>query len=703
MNNKNNDYIALLDEFYNSYDYIDISKVEFNEMINKKISKLDNNEYQYLEIIIEEEITKYISKELLNNSKAFKIISNYINKKMKDTSTYDIALKEIIKLENFFNVCNYFPSPDLLIELISKNQIFKSVIEIIINKDYEKIVSGEYYSYYDSELLIQIINIYCMLYDISIDNKDIYEEDKFVNIDLSDNYAVYINDIKNKPRLSPEEEKDLALKIKKGDKKAKERFIEGNLKLVVSIAKRYIGRGVSFMDLIQEGNIGLMIAAEKYDPNKGRFSTYAYSWILQKILRLIEYQGRNIRIPSYMQNDLKLRNGAINYLEDELNRTPTTEEVAEYLNFPVEKVIRLYEGRLDTVSINSKIGDDNFTLEKIIPSDDTPIDEVVAEESINKQIRELIETSELTTNEKIVIKYRFGLVDGKEYKQTDIARMLGLTRERIRQLLNRAIKKLKKVSELRQIYGKDDNVAARKTIYEYFKEYTKEEIDNMLQKLSTKEKELIKLRYGDNLEQLYNGSLDRIQTNKFYGSLLPKMKRLLANPNLVMKKRGRKKKIVPEIIIDNTPHTEDTENNLTEKNIINNNDTNVEEVDVVSNISIDSVEEQCVTSEESIVEKSNNEMSKEDCIKMLELIKTPTFYEMLQLLSPKEAIIISLKLGYIDDKYFSTESIANFLDISEEEVNETIKKMLLLYKDKINTFIDNIIVGATEGKVLIKK
>ena len=239
-----------------------------------------------------------------------------------------------------------------------------------------------------------------------------------------------------------------------------------------------------------------------------------------------------------------------------------------------------------------------------------------------------------------------------------------------------------------------------KTIYEYFKNYTKEQVDEMLTKLTDEEKALVTIRYGEDLNNPASTKLSQEQIDKFYGSLIPKMKRLLSNPTGKRKPRKpRQSKIkIKQVVEEPTTGIEET--------------INIEKNQDVSKQPLKFEEKPSLRTSTIIQEKSkqreqvenpvkstssNNEvMTKEDCIKILELLRTTSFAQMMSTLSVKEAVIISLKLGYIDGKYFSTKAISEFLEIEPSEVIETIKNVLLVYKENINSFLDNVIAIATD-------
>ena len=234
------------------------------------------------------------------------------------------------------------------------------------------------------------------------------------------------------------------------------------------------------------------------------------------------------------------------------------------------------------------------------------------------------------------------------------------------------------------------------TIYQYFNDYTKEQVDIMLKKLSEEEKTLIALRYGEDLNNPESGKLNKEQTNKFYGILIPKMKKLLANPNEEIKPRkkrtsNKEQQPITESIskIAMSMVDESTEKNSKIPT------TNTEITEGLFEPDI---------SKHTETQSNSRNITKENCEKVLELLRTPSFNQMISVLSVKESVIISLKLGYIDGKYFSTDSIAQFLGIEQQEVIDTTKKVLLLYKENINQFIDNAIEIVTESqKELIRR
>ena len=271
-------------------------------------------------------------------------------------------------------------------------------------------------------------------------------------ISIDDPVKVYLKEIGRVPLLSAEEEVELAIRMSEGDVAAKKRLSEANLRLVVSIAKRYVGRGMQFLDLIQEGNLGLIKAVEKFDHTKGfKFSTYATWWIRQAITRAIAYQARTIRIPVHMVETINKVKKVNSQLLHENGHEPTNEQIAEKLEMPVEKVREIMRVAQEPVSLETPIGEEEDShLGDFIPDEDAPAPSDVASHTMLKeQLAEVLST--LTPREEKVLRLRFGLEDGRSRTLEEVGKEFNVTRERIRQIEAKALRKLRHPSRSKKL------------------------------------------------------------------------------------------------------------------------------------------------------------------------------------------------------------------------------------------------------------
>ena len=285
--------------------------------------------------------------------------------------------------------------------------------------------------------------------DIKVEDIDLASME---GINIDDPVRMYLREIGRIPLLSYDEELELAKKVLAGDEAAKQKLAESNLRLVVSIAKKYVGRGMLFLDLIQEGNMGLIKAVEKFDYTKGyKFSTYATWWIRQAITRAIADQARTIRIPVHMVETINKLIRTSRHLLQQLGREPTPEEIAAEMEIPVEKVTEIQKIAQDPVSLETPIGEeDDSHLGDFIQDDDSPApQDSVAYTLLKEQLEEVMST--LTPREAKVLKLRFGLEDGKARTLEEVGKEFNVTRERIRQIEAKALRKLRHPSRSRKL------------------------------------------------------------------------------------------------------------------------------------------------------------------------------------------------------------------------------------------------------------
>ena len=272
------------------------------------------------------------------------------------------------------------------------------------------------------------------------------------SVNIEDPVRMYLKEIGKVPLLTADEEIDLAKRMEEGDEDAKKRLAEANLRLVVSIAKRYVGRGMLFLDLIQEGNLGLIKAVEKFDYNKGfKFSTYATWWIRQAITRAIADQARTIRIPVHMVETINKLVRVQRQLLQELGREPTPEEVADRMEIPVERVREIIKISQEPVSLETPIGEEEDShLGDFIQDDNVPVPaDAAAFTLLKEQLTEVLGT--LTEREQKVLRLRFGLDDGRARTLEEVGKEFNVTRERIRQIEAKALRKLRHPSRSRKL------------------------------------------------------------------------------------------------------------------------------------------------------------------------------------------------------------------------------------------------------------
>jgi RNA polymerase primary sigma factor len=287
------------------------------------------------------------------------------------------------------------------------------------------------------------------------DGEEVITEDQHYLDDIADDSVrLYLREIGKIPLLSAEEELALAKRVVAGDKDAKDKMAEANMRLVVSIAKRYVGRGLDLLDLIQEGNTGLLRAVEKFDPDKGfKFSTYATWWIRQAITRAIADQARTIRIPVHMVETINKLLRTQRRLTQELNREPSNEEIAAAMEIEVDKVEHIMKIKQDISSLDASIRDDEeeSVLADFIEDEDTiSPEESATNQLLKEQVKDML--SALTEREQKIIKLRFGLEDGKQHTLEEVGQEFSVTRERIRQIEAKALAKLRKHKDARKLH-----------------------------------------------------------------------------------------------------------------------------------------------------------------------------------------------------------------------------------------------------------
>lgn len=357
---------------------------------------------------------------------------------------FEERLKELLNAaKKKKNVLEYQEISDFFTDMTLEEEQFDRILETLEQNNVDVLRITEEDDVDDEEIILTEED------EVDVENIDLSVPD---GISIEDPVRMYLKEIGKVPLLNAEEEIELAKKMEMGDQDAKKRLAEANLRLVVSIAKRYVGRGMLFLDLIQEGNLGLIKAVEKFDYRKGyKFSTYATWWIRQAITRAIADQARTIRIPVHMVETINKLIRVSRQLLQELGREPTPEEIADQMNMPVERVREILKISQEPVSLETPIGEEEDShLGDFIQDDNVPVPaDAAAFTLLKEQLMEVLGT--LTEREQKVLRLRFGLDDGRARTLEEVGKEFNVTRERIRQIEAKALRKLRHPSRSRKL------------------------------------------------------------------------------------------------------------------------------------------------------------------------------------------------------------------------------------------------------------
>ena len=357
---------------------------------------------------------------------------------------FDEKVKELLALaKKKRNVLEYQEISEFFADMPLEEEQFEKILEVLEQNSIDVLRITEDDDVDDEEIILTEED------DVDVESLDLSIPD---SISIEDPVRMYLKEIGKVPLLSAEEEIELAKRMELGDQEAKKRLAEANLRLVVSIAKRYVGRGMLFLDLIQEGNLGLIKAVEKFDYRKGyKFSTYATWWIRQAITRAIADQARTIRIPVHMVETINKLIRVSRQLLQELGREPTPEEIAEEMNMPVDRVREILKISQEPVSLETPIGEEEDShLGDFIQDDNVPVPaDAAAFTLLKEQLVEVLGT--LTEREQKVLRLRFGLDDGRARTLEEVGKEFNVTRERIRQIEAKALRKLRHPSRSKKL------------------------------------------------------------------------------------------------------------------------------------------------------------------------------------------------------------------------------------------------------------
>lgn len=751
----------LISKFYDAYDYLDITSEEFSEIvldeIEKSISEFDESVTykKFIKNKLKKRFDRKVYNDLNDPEKVVIIINNFTKKRFTNLSNVNDCISYFSILDDFLKQYNYILEPDMSIKLIKNDNPLYLMTETIFKKYKNPILFGKAEKLFDNDTLVSFIEVYCMVNNIEIqeeNNEDEFDIDKDNKYFERDILSTYLREIGSYKQLTIEQERDLLLKIKNGDENAKELFIQSNLKLVVNVAKKFQDRGMSLLDLVQEGNIGLMKAIEYFDLSRNlKFSTYAFAYIKGYINRAINEKGRAIRIPVNILEKRNMYIKVINDLTIELNRTPSNEEIAKKMGVRVDTVNILQESQFDITSLNEKVSDDSDTEVKDLlvlnKNSLSYVEDDYDSVDLKDQVQDLLEKCNLSRQAVEVLIKRYGLDGNEPMTLEEIGQLYNVTRERIRQIETKALmiirrsvyakkiviftedpdKSLENLEYFRQRYREtgdwsrsyNDEVNKKnknkvkdranmkkeknaqnapkircKTVYELMGDYPRKKVDEAIKQLSSFHYDILMKRHGGDLENPTFSEVSKKEKNLYYAVIIPRLRKILLNSNVPVthddsieakdENLSDVKEVGEAVTVPNIKDNEAVIESSNNESIASKDDEQI----TTTPVSFPEVENQENRVEE--VEESKT-FSKEEYSSILKLLRTPTFEQMLKTLSIKEAIIISLKLGYVDDKYFSTESIAQFLGIDNQEVIETTKKVLMLYRDNINSFIDTAI------------
>ena len=471
--------------------------------IKDKIKEVVNVEYKYLpdkkeaiayleqlsdviakkNLSINKLLDKYINTKVKEEEYAIRMTDNYIKLNLKDQTQMSAIKQELKKLNFILDKYEIAITPGFCEQLMNNENKVINMFNIILNSKNVKLALMK-----EETNLSEIFNYFLIL-----NGEDFQEElDYEKAIETDDMVKMYFNEIARYTLLTKEEEKELFKRVAQGDKEAKIEVNNRNLKLVVSIAAKYTGRGLEFLDLIQEGNLGLMKAIDRFDYTKGyKFSTYATWWIKQSISRGIADKSRTIRVPVHLNEKLIVSNRKKSELKSAIGHDPSTSELMYYLDMNIEDVKTMEKLDTEKVSLDMPIGDDDTsTLLDIVPFNDYSVEEIaISKGVISKDLLNAFEMANLKEREKEVLMLRTGFIDNKVRTLDEIGKMYGLTRERIRQIESAALRKLRKPSVLKMLSGYEENPDLLRNRLENYKQdkkmkkidllYSKKDEDNL--------------------------------------------------------------------------------------------------------------------------------------------------------------------------------------------------------------------------------
>ena len=744
-----------LDKVIKEYSYIKVSDEYLNKMIGDGVKKINaGSRYDIVEVQLVEQLTivfnDYIRKKIDEDDYS-KLVDAFVKKKKIDN------INDLYKLTELFASADRNLDIEICEGLIESNKTINNIVSSFVTENERKINNGEF----DNNNIF--IETYCIHNKIEMgDEIEDLDEDNLEETSSEEDSATltlfgqYNKEISKTRLLTKEEEIDYFKRLSNGEVEVKNDILKANLRLVVPIAKKYIGNNVDFMDLIQEGNIGLMTAINKFDYTKGyKFSTYATHWIKQAIGRYVGDHSRTIRLPIHINEKLyKVRKIQRQILE-KTGKEATINELSKQTGFSISKVKELLDLK-ECTSLDKKINDEEEkTLIDFVFSEDEEPEEVAVNKMLKKYVKDIL--NELEEKERNIIILRFGLNGDDPQSLRQVGNVFHMTGERIRQIQLKALEKIWIKSKEKHLFEyidienseiNNNKILSKKPkciYYKWFKEYAKEEVDKAIEKLPKKDLEILHKRYGDDLENPSLNEITKKEMTRFYTTIRKHIGELLessktpsddsqieeigvannqdstSKPKCIYYKWFNEyTKEEVDKAIGNLPekdleilhkrYGDDLENPTPQKlttnetakfhrsirkNIAsllldgNNKDSNNEVVKEEYHQNTNN-QEASLEQKESVEVK--NYITEEDIANTLKIFEKEEFIELTKELPMKDSIIISLKLGYVDGKQFTTSAISSFFNITEQEVIDATRSGLELFKSKFNEIVDQSIV-----------
>ena len=424
-----------------------------NLVIKKKYSKIINSSKEEivdfsktLEQVMNNYVESIFSKE--NDEEYIKLFNNYMYQKIGEIPDYKQIHYELKKIVSFFETINYCPSEIMSTTLLKNNSKFSTIIGQVVKKFSKRIAKSNIEDVFPNPTMLSFVSAYAYLNKIKLKSEENFVEESSLLQEnetyVDDDVVLYIQSLPNRLKIS--EERELFIKIKNGDLEAKNKLVSGNLRLVIPIAKRYLNHGVKFLDLIQEGNLGLIAASEKFDYERGcTFSTYANWWVKQYIYRSIMNDGRTIRIPIHIHEKLAKYNKVYDELGEKLGRNPMPEELAREMHITDNQIYGLMSANTGILSLDAPIKENSDdTLAEIIKSDDLSVEEQYEKSSLVKEVDDLLDNVLLKKRDIEIIKLRNGFYNNRRYSLKEISDIFNISSERVRQIEVKAYEILRK-------------------------------------------------------------------------------------------------------------------------------------------------------------------------------------------------------------------------------------------------------------------